>query len=292
MTDLREGIHDILPAEYYDDPAPSPSLNASGIKILLESTPAHFKARHPRLTDFPDFVRTPTREQDLGSLVHAIVLGKSREIDIIDANDWRTKEAQLKRDQSRQFGRIPTLRKTYEQAEEIASSAINRLRTMFGVWPVGQSEQTMIWQRETERGPIWCRSLVDHLSVERALILDLKGTGKLISDDEMPKQITNNNAHIQAAHYIDGLETLHPELAGRVEFIFLFVEFEPPFGTRPIALSENLLTRARMQVARASNEFARCVKSNLWPSWPVEPLTVSAPSYLETRWMEEELEAL
>ena len=46
---LDAGIHDIPPREYHADPCPAPSLSRSIAKLLVERSPAHAYAAHPRL---------------------------------------------------------------------------------------------------------------------------------------------------------------------------------------------------------------------------------------------------
>lgn len=285
------GIHDIdVEAYHRDELCPEVSLSSSGIRTLLNETPAHFAARNPRLTSWPDLVETPSREQDLGSVIHSLLLGKGAAFDVVDFDDWRKKEAQMMRDASRASGKIPMLRKTYANALQVAEKAAEHLTYLFHAWPIGQSERTMIWQRKTVHGPIWCRALVDHMS-EGAQLIDLKTTSRSIGDEDLKRKIAQDGGDIQAAWYTEGLATLFPELAGRVKFTFIFIEVEPPFLPRPITLSENWLTRARFRIDRAADIFAKCLREDKWPGWPTELTTLSAPTYLETKWETEELEA-
>lgn len=289
---LKSGLHDISSDAYHSDPAPDPSLSSSGIRTLLNETPAHFKARHPRLTTFPDAIERPsTREQDLGTVVHRILLGAGCEFAVISGfDDFRKKEAQTLRDAAREEGRVPILEKTYAQAEQIAAHAEKALKERFGGWPIGDSEVTMLWQRETANGPIWNRALMDQFSHRLATVVDLKTTGRCISDDELARKLAGDGADIQNAHYVNGVETLFPDLAGLVQFIFVVVETEAPFAVRFASLSESWLTRARFRIDRAADTFANCLRTNNWPAWPMNA-TLHAPGYLEARWEAEEISA-
>lgn len=288
------GLHDLPVDEYHRDELTSePALSASGIRTLLNATPAHFKARNPRLTDWPERIEEPTKAQDLGTVVHKLILGKGHEFEVADETitDFRTKAAQQWRDQVRLAGQIPILKTTYRDALQISNAATKALTERFGGWPIGESEVTGIWQRETPYGPIWCRMLMDHWSRKACTILDIKTTSKGISDDELRKKIANDGGDIQAAWYASGAETIFPELAGLVQFKFIFVEVEPPLCVRPIGLSESWLTRARFRIDRAANDFAKCLKSGEFPGYPAAETQLSAPTYLETKWEAEELES-
>lgn len=306
MGDTIIGLHDFSPEMYHADPCPAPSLSSSGIRTLLEQTPAHFAALHPKLTRWPEYARPSTRAQDLGTVVHRLVLGKGCDVRMIDLADFRNKDgsvaqtfgnadAKRAKAQAEADGAIVVDRPTFEQAEAIAAHAIDRLRKKFGGWPIGDSEVTGIWQRQTDHGPIWCRMLMDHVSRRTCTVIDLKTTGRCVGNDELAKKLAGDGADIQAVHYLDGITTLFPksaegsDLRGLWQFVFVVVEVEPPYDVRIKPLTENWLTRARFRVERASNRFAECLQKNEWPGWPDDgPL--QPPPYLATKWEAEELE--
>jgi hypothetical protein len=297
------GLHpEISDIEYHADAiTPEPALSSSGIRTLLNETPAHFAARNPRLTQWPDNTIESTREQDLGSVAHALILGKGARFKVLNLADYRNKdgseaktfnnaEAKRAKQQAESEGFIVIDHDTHMAAQAIAKSATKRLVEKFGTWPIGESELVGIWKRPTRHGDIFGRMLLDHFSHKAATIIDIKTTTKPISDDEIPKSLASIGADIQAAWYIEGVSTIFPELMGLVQFIFLFVEQQPPYSARPVRVSESWLTRARFRIDRAADVFARCLKANDWPAYPHDELIVQAPSWLETKWTNEELE--
>jgi hypothetical protein len=290
---IEPGFHDLPVELYHQDPCFEaygvPSLSSSGITTLLTQTPAHFKAKHPRLTEWPDYIEDSTPAQDLGSVVHALVLGKGAEIAIAEYNDWRKSAAQDFRDAARLNGQIPVLRKVYEQAEAIAYKATDKLTHHFGRWPIGEPELAAIWKRRTPSGEkIWCRSLNDMLDLRGGVIVDLKTTGRAIGDDDLAKKLAGDGADIQAAHYLNGLETLIPELAGRATFVFVVVEVDPPFDVRFATLRQRWLHMANMRIDRATDIFAECLATNEWKGWP-ETAELDPPSWRESQWTNDEL---
>jgi len=279
------GVHSLDVEDYYADPAPEPSLSSSGIKVLLEQTPAHFRAQHPRLTEWPDYARPSTPAQDRGSVVHSLLLGAGRPVQVIDGyDDWRKKDARAKRDESKAAGYLPVLRKSYDEAKVIADHAEVALRQEFGVWPIGDSEQTMVWQRSTAHGPIYCRALDDHLAIDRGLIVDVKTTEESIADAKLWAKIANDGADIQNAHYLEGLESVHPDLAGRTHFKFAYVEVNPPYLVRIVELPTRWITLVAQVVDSAADLFAQCLRTNTWPKWKVASPQI--PVWHEQRLME------
>jgi hypothetical protein len=74
--------------------------------------------------------------------------------------------------------------------------------------------------------------------------------------------------------------------------VFAFVEFEPPYASRFVKITESWMTRARFRIDRAANLFAKCLRANEWPGYPHAELTLSAPSWLESKWENAELEEI
>lgn len=289
MTTVTGMFPDVsIDAYHADQLTPEPALSSSGIRTLLNATPAHFAARNPRLTEYPDQIERPTKQQTLGTVFHRLILGKGADIDLYEFKDWKTKEAQMMRDASLAAGKIPVLPKVYRQAEILVEKATPKLIKRFGAWPIGQSEVGLVWKRPTTSGTIYGRALVDHIS-EGSHEIDFKSTELSLDDVSLAKKVANDGSDIQAAWYLEGLWTLYPEIAGRGDFTFVFQEVEPPYDTRFVTLTENWLTRARLRIERAANLFGECIKKGQWPGWEPEAV-LNPPSYLETAWANAELE--
>jgi hypothetical protein len=269
MLIKEAGFYEDIPSEsYHLDPAPAPSLSSGGVKRLLDETPAHFRAHHPRLTPWPDLCETATKQQDLGSAVHKLVLDKGNEIAVLDFPDWRTNAAKAERERVRASNGIPILRHVMLQAQEIAENATEQLRRHFGSWPIGRSETAMFWERRTSFGTsVWCRALIDHLADDQHHQIDLKSTELSISDSQLAKKIASNGDDIQAAWYLDGYQTLRPESRGRAEFTFVVVEVSPPFAVRIFQLPNEWIHLATLRLDRATDLFAECLTKDEWPTY-------------------------
>src|SRR5712675_710479 len=107
---MKPGIYyDISDEIYQTDCCDAPSLSSSIAKILVNDTPLHAWMAHPKLN--PAFEREEKEIFDLGTVAHALLLQGEHIAEIIGAPDWRTKDAQMLRDDARSRGKIPILMK-------------------------------------------------------------------------------------------------------------------------------------------------------------------------------------
>lgn len=280
------GIHEIGVDAYHADPCPSPSLSSSGIRYLRDQRPAHLAANHPWLTRWPNHVKKSTKEQDLGSVIHRLVLGAGSDFEVGNFADWRTDASKEFRDEARKLGKIPILRPMYEQASKVEAEFRSRLTDHFGDWPVGTSEVTMVRTFETEHGTIYGRALADHLMPELALCLDLKTTGRPLSDSDIDKRLIDSD--VQAGWYLEFLAALF-ELDGREKFLFAFAEVEPPYDIRFVEFPESWRARTRFVIERSCNTFARCLATGEWLGYARETYHPTIPPWHEKRLVELEL---
>jgi hypothetical protein len=298
---LTTGVHNI-PAEFYhSDPTPEPSLSSGGIKTLLGgSSPAEFAANHPRLTQWPELLDSRSKAKDLGSIIHSLVLGVGAGFHACDPQDCpaRTKkgepyktwsgDATAWKEAQEAEGIVIMSRKEGARVQSAAKSMIELLRNEYGDWPIGDSERTLIWQRQTSIGPIWCRAMLDHLALRHMVILDPKSTSLGISKRVLQKTIAREMWAIQAAWYLEAVENCFPDvdLAGRLRFRFPVVEVNPPYQSKFVGMSEARLSIARQRIDRAAETFAKCLAANDWPEDNEE--FISEPETWEINEFEEE----
>ena len=270
---FRTGLYpEMSDAIYHGDPCPAPSLSSGLIRTLTTGTPRHAWLAHPRLGKSED--KASTKAQDYGSLVHKLALGAGRDVEIIEADSYRTKAAQEQRDAAQAAGRIPILEPAYADALAQAEPIRDAITALAGEgW---QGEVAMIGQRETAHGTIWTRAKADALSADRSVIVDLKTTQKL--DD---KAIKNRLAEYdtQDVHYRATLESARSDLIGRTRFVFLFIENSTGI-MRPVGLSEGWRHAADLAVTEAAETFARCLKARQWPAYAAAPELFEPPPWL------------
>ncbi|NDC55607.1 MAG: hypothetical protein EBZ69_02165 [Alphaproteobacteria bacterium] len=283
---MKAGIYyNFDPNAYHADPCPVASLNQSTAKLLLNASPLHAAAAHPRMGGQS---RNRDYESDspmvMGELVHAMVLGRGRRIVRGDFDSYRTKAAQQWKAEAIEQGLLPVLDRQYRQAEKIAQSV--GVEVWYDLDRTAPTEVVLIWQE----GETWLRSMVDLLDEKNCTVVDLKTTSSAISRDRVDWTVIENGYDIQAAFIERGLNVLMPHLAGRWRFKFVQAEQHQPFGVLPIWLSESTMSFGRRRVEAAVSVWQMCMLSGEWPGY--EPVEVTVPDRAIIEWGERELALL
>lgn len=290
LPPLDVGLHFDVPADrYHNDPCPTPSLSASVAKLVLSSALKGWQA-HPRLgggleedEDEPDAPRAR------GSIVDQLIFGGGPEIVECDFKDWRKKVAKEAREEAYARGALPVLAhklaKYREAAEAIKATLTAKLaRNGYeNVFEMGRSQVTMIWKSPAggyRRGRTdYLLLLPDWEAPTSYLILDLKN-----SYDASPagaeRSMNNFDAQIQRASYVDGIETLFPQLTGRGEMWFMFAEHTPPFDGTINRCSGEGRELGEHQWRRAGRTWDECVAKDVWPGYPDTVLDVAPRPYM------------
>lgn len=280
---------DISPRDYHRDPAPEPSLSAGVGITLITKTPFHALMQQPRLTarfreeGELEEVEGYEARRALGNVAHELLLGRGQGIHIItetkdskgnvipEPKGYTHKHTQLIRDQVLAQGATPCLVHELNAAEGIVESIkfhLEQTPGCEGFFEKGQAEVTAIWE-EKHLG-IWCRMLMDWWGPTEEVTLDLKTTRNGLSDEAIARKITADNLDFRAAWYERGLTRLYPELAGRIRYMLVFVEQQPPHWARVVRLGQHSLARGHKKVAHALGTYARCLQTDKWPGYPHE----------------------
>jgi len=282
---LPIGIHYNVPAaDYHSDCCERPSLSSSVAKILLEKTPRHAWTAHPRLN--PDFAPKQESKFDLGSAVHELMLGKGVGYTVIEAADYKGKDAQQARQKARETGAVPLLADQYKQAVGIAKEAFDALAEMGVHLEDHRNEAVLVWE---DHGAL-CRAMVDSIGRGIHQVWDIKTTSAGLSEFAIGQTIAKYNYDLRAAFYIRGYETLFKELAGRIEFNWIFVETEPPYEISVFPADATTLEFGRRKAERAIWLWADCMETGYWPGYPRVPRKYTYPSWAENAWLEREMQ--
>lgn len=269
---LAEGTYDGLSAEIYHDPlcTPEPSLSSSGAKILLDESPAHFKHR------VLDGNRAPSNAFDIGNATHLLVLEPdafAARTHIIDADDYRTKEARDARDLARGNGRLPLLRGE--------AQAVRAMRDAVAAHPVarhafagGSPERSYFW-RDAETG-VWLKARLDYEPNHRRYLADLK-TAMSAHPETFRKRIADYGYHISAAWYLDAIERFHGAAPDR--FYFVVIEKQAPHVISVVELQSEALDWGRLQARKAIRLFADCLAAGRWPGYADRAVSVNLPDW-------------
>lgn len=285
------GIYrDVSEADYRADPAPEPSLTQSLCKVLLEKSPLHALIEHPRLSPpagEDDEVEKYVKALAIGNAAHKLMLGRGKEIAVIDVDAFRSNEAKKQRDAAIQFGMVPILKKHMDAADAIAASARDQLARHEDrdAFTKGSGEVMIAWQ---EHG-FWYRALVDWLSDDLRTVDDFKTTGMSVAPHVLGIRAESAGWHVQAAFIERGLDILDPAGAGRRRFRFIAQEQFVPYQLVVMHMDEHWMTMGRKKLAYAETVWKICLTRGQWPGYPPRGIVPDYPGWAETRWLEREV---
>lgn len=270
-----------------------PTLSRSTAAELVNESPADAWDHHPQLGGIPK--RKVTREMEFASLVHSLILGSGPEFLVLPPSfkDYKKDAAQDLRDDARAAGKIPMLASEAEEAKALA----NRLRPQVEDWvsgyvEFGQPEVTVLWEEDDFFSPIIrCRSRMDLWvpnHIQGPMIIDLKIVENV--GETFERSMTPHGLDIQAYSYTRAMETVYPELAGRIRFMFLLCRNDGRHVV-PVYPGRTKIELGGHRWDRAVKMWAGCLSEGLAPQhWPGPPARVAEASNWElTRELEYEL---
>lgn len=297
---LGVGLHEGIPAEvYHADPCAKPSLSASIAQILITQSPRHAWCQHPRLNK--NLVQRQSDKFDLGSAAHSYILeGAKDSLEVIDAESYRTKEAQALRDAARESGKIPVLPHQMADIKNMATEffdAVERCPDLRGIFKRGKAEVTGVWKE----GKNWMRFRTDWITNEKDLVIDYKTSENADIETFLRGPLANLGYDLKAAFYLHGLKKLCGDLGsttftvehddGYVEkiktdkrrFVWIVQETEEPYAVSFVGYGEHMAEIAERKVERAISIWQQCVKSKSWPGYPKQIAWSDLPTYAEQR---------
>lgn len=248
-----------------------PLFSYSAAKTLLHKSPRHAYLQHPLLGGEK---RAPTKAMDKGSIIHGLILGKGPEVAVIIADSFRTNAAKDARDEAYEAGKIPILEKDMAviyEAVENAKAEIKILAPYF--FEPHESELSVRW--EMDNG-VKCQSRFDWIQPETGKIIDLKSANDA-NPQKLDKKILDFGYDVQEAMYLQAAEKTWPEMVGRFNWEFIFVEPEPPYMVSVIETDSSMSWLGESKLKRASDKWAECLESCVWPGYGRQ--VVSAPGW-------------
>lgn len=275
-------LHEMTPAEYHADPCAKPSLSASIANVLCERSPLHAWHVHPKLGGRPC---ESTKEMNEGSLIHRLMLGVGTGVEVIAADNFKTKLAREARDAAIEAGLVPVLERELHRLQRVADTLTARLREEYGIVLSGQKEVVVTWREMALSGDVECRGMLDHW--DSPLIDDLKRISSA-DPDTIAKHVVKYGYAIQEAAYRRGIEQTFPELAGRVRFRFIFFETREPYAITPVELAGSAREFGEARWRRAVETWAQCLSENHWPAYTDGVLRIEAPAWALAKEMVED----
>lgn len=251
-----------------------PALSQSIAWTMLSRSPFHAWHQHP---DLGGLRSPPTEDGDAGTLVHELVLGGSN-VEVLDFKDWRTNEAKAARAAARDDGRTPVLQKKID-AVQPAVAAITAALDADGLAPANFTcEKRIRW----DYGGIRCEGTPDAYRVDdsSAIIWELKTTKTLGNRIAMSRKGAGLGWPIQREAYVTALETLHPHVAGRVEWHWVLAELERPHRVVITSASPSMVELGRLRWERAVIMWRELIESGWQEPWSdTWTMGLEAPEY-------------
>ena len=286
MKIINPGIYrGIADADYRADPCPEPSLTQSLVKILIDRSPYHAWVQSPRLN--PQFEYDDDTKYDIGNVAHRLVLGRGKEIDVVDFADWRTKASQEAREKAADEGKIAVLRHQFDQSSDMAAAARKQLdrHEDADAFTAGAAEVMIAWQEDG----IWFRALIDWLHDDLRTVDDFKTSGMSMAPHVIGIRAEAAGWHIQAAFIERGLDILDPAGAGRRRYRFIAQETDQPHALTVMHMDEHWLTMGRKQVDAGVALWRRSLVAHRWPGYPPRAVVPEFPGFKESRWLDREM---
>ena len=261
---------------YHADPVQGGSLSVSGAKLLLQAPAKYDYARRNGSKH--------TSAMDLGTRVHAMVLGKGGEhLAELPYDEYRTDEAKAARDAALAAGKIPTKPREMAEAQEIADAMLSH-PTTGGLLAEIDAEVSMFWP-DDEFG-IWCRARADAQTyfgggpemLGVPTMVDVKKT-KDASPEGFAKSVFEYGYHRQDPWYREGW-AYHLGCDWQdIDFVFAVVEEEPPHLVATYRITPEHVDLGREQNRIARERYRDCVKSGIWPGYSEEIEDLELPRY-------------
>ncbi len=283
------GAYDIPMDLYHQDPCIEPSLSRSTIRDLIMRSPKHAWWNHPRLnpTYQPD---DGNGKFDVGTASHSILLEGINNVEVVDADDWRTKAAKEARDLARKEGKTPLLPHQFEEVKKCVLAVENQIYgctelDIQNLMTDGAHEMSFFWKEDAT----WMRSRLDWLSHDRKVILDLKFTEMSANPGDLARHILNLGLDIQAVLYSRAVEAVYGD--DKPKMVFVFCEVQEPYLCSFVSLPPDFLALAQSKIDYGIWTWRECIKNDEWPAYPNRVVYSELPAWAVTAW-EEKAEAI
>ncbi len=212
----------------------------------------------------PDRVRDDSGVADIGTYAHAMLLeGEHDSLEVIDAEDWRTKAAKEARDEARAVGKLPILKTKLQPVRNMVMRARCFLdeTELADIFEGGEPEHTFTWK---EAG-VDCKIRPDWLSQDRRVILSYKTTpGSAEPRAWIRRQLPMYEVGMPL--YERGIRACCGVDQTRV--VHLVQSQEAPYACSLVALAPSRQDYAERQLDSALAIWKDCLATKRFPSYP------------------------
>ncbi len=256
-----DGAYEDVPDHLYH--SDRDSLSNTGAKTILEpGGPAKLRYGVPKSN--PAF--------DFGHVAHELVLGTGGGIVVVDAADWRTKDARAAKTAAEARGKTATLRDDYRRAEALAD-AVKSHPIAGELFAAEGIAERSIWAHDDKTGArIRCRPDWQI----GTLMVDLKTTKSAAKFD---LSIADYSYHLSAAFYLHTARMAGIDCDG---FLLVAVEKEPPYLIDVVEIGIDDMDTGQRLTRTAIDLWARCHERNQWPGLPEILRTSRMPGWAHT----------
>jgi exodeoxyribonuclease VIII len=227
--------------------------------------------------------RQPSPQMEMGTAIHCAALEPERYFrEYVEQpeglDDRRTKAY---KDWAETVHPSQTILK-HDQASTVRSciDALNRnpiIRPCLK--SIGVIELSHEWTDSVSDVP--CRMRPDKIIPRSGIVLDIK-TIRSCTDGEFAKSVADFGYHIQAAHYLTGVDECGYKPLSPWVFIFAAVETSEPFRCRAYSLDSESLDIGRFTRARLLDEYVRRLNDDDWSDEREnELIEVSLPNWFK-----------
>jgi hypothetical protein len=242
---------------YHGNICNAPSLSSSMARTIINECPAFL---HANSYLNPNFTPEPKEHFEFGTASHLMFLEPDQlaeRLDVIDAPDWRKKDAQEARTAARTNGKVPML--IGQMAElEAMRKALSDHPVAAKAFVGGQAEMSAF----VRDGNIWLKARPDYL--RPGSLVDYKTSTTANPKDCARKAFTLGYPQ-QAAWYLDVLKAATGE--DRQDFWLVTQAKVAPYLVTVARFRDDAIEAGRALNRKAIEAFKLCVETGDWPGY-------------------------
>lgn len=284
---------DVPMQRYVLDPCIEPSLNASIATTLITRAPLHAWADHPRLN--PDWEPETSAVSAIGSAAHNLLLERSLDnVQLIEANSFRTKAAQELRDKALEAGKIPLLAKELDRVRAMVALVSKEATKVpeLAENKRGNTEVTAVRRVENfdfdpmeimGKKPHFERCRFDWIAADCSLIVDYKTMPDAEPLKFIRTRMCQEGKDIQAEIECQICEAVS---GIRPQFIWILQEQKSPYACSFVRFTESASEHAANKLHYARKLWRKCSIENNWPSFPLTCVNAFPPTFMLRQWEE------
>jgi exodeoxyribonuclease VIII len=226
--------------------------------------------------------KEPTKAMEIGNAIHLAILEPDRfrsEYVLAPQVDRRTKEgkAEWARFEAENPGKSYLKPDEWQNCLDMIQAIKENEVASEVLYNKGANEISVVWE-DAETGLI-CKGRLDRFTQYKgwSVVIDIKTTTSAV-EAIFASQTAKMNYHLQAAFYLDGLNTVSQSESER-RYLILAIEKERPFGVRLFELDNEAIEEGRYKYRSFLKMYKQCIETNIWPGYPAEIKSLSLPKW-------------